>query len=355
MIAALGCGIGTEDFDIDRLRYHRVIIMTDADVDGSHIRTLLLTFFYRQLPELINRGHVFIAQPPLYRAKRGKAETYIKDDRELDAFLVRRGVEGRSVRFSGTGGVVAGAELEKLLQRLIAFRSQMQAASRRGVTRRVLTALLDQDARDRSFFASRTSMEALAAALETETRRVTVILDEEHSLYRLEIEERNGHVGSMTVAADVVLSSEFRALSATHRDLRGLTWPATVVVDAAPPADEEEDGPAAEGEPAEPARPRPAKARAADVDIAGPDELVEHFIAAGKRGVAINRYKGLGEMNPDQLWATTMDPGARTLLQVKAEDHTEADQMFTTLMGDQVEPRRKFIEDNALDVKNLDI
>ncbi len=355
MIAALGCGIGAEDFDIGRLRYHRVIIMTDADVDGSHIRTLLLTFFYRQLPELINGGHIFIAQPPLYRAKRGKAETYIKDDRELDAFLVKRGVEGRSARFGPGGAAVAGAELEKLLQRLIAFRSQMQAATRRGVTRRVLAALLEQDARDRSFFASLESMNALARAIETDARPVTVILDEEHSLYRLEVEERNGHARSMTVAAETVLSSEFRALSATYRDLRGLAWPATVVADAAAESDDAEEAAEGEGNAAEAARPRAAKGRAADVAIAGPDELVDHFIAAGKKGVAINRYKGLGEMNPDQLWATTMDPAARTLLQVKAEDHTEADQMFTTLMGDQVEPRRKFIEDNALDVKNLDI
>jgi len=159
----------------------------------------------------------------------------------------------------------------------------------------------------------------------------------------------------MTVAADVVLSSEFRALSATHRELRGLTWPATVVADAGSADGDGDDAPPAEPEAAEPARPRAPRVRPADVAIAGPDELVEHFIAAGKKGVAINRYKGLGEMNPDQLWATTMDPAARTLLQVKAEDHTEADQMFTTLMGDQVEPRRKFIEDNALDVKNLDV
>jgi len=365
MIAALGCGIGAEDFDIGRLRYHRVIIMTDADVDGSHIRTLLLTFFYRQLPELINHGYIYIAQPPLYRAKRGKAETYIKDDRELDAFLVKRGVEGRSVRFAGNGAAVAGADLEKRLERLIAFRSQMEAATRRGVTRRVLMALLEQDARDRSFFANRDNMDALAAALDGETRRVNVILDEEHSLYRLEIEERNGHARSITVAADILLSGEYRALWTTHRELRGLAWPAVVAADA-PEADDEagddEAAQAAEGAGPQagpagawPPRARPGKARAADVEFAGPEELVDHFIAAGKRGVAINRYKGLGEMNPDQLWATTMDPAARTLLQVKAEDHTEADQMFTTLMGDQVEPRRKFIEDNALDVKNLDI
>jgi len=370
MIAALGCGIGEDDFDVSRLRYHRVIIMTDADVDGSHIRTLLLTFFYRQLPELINRGHIYIAQPPLYRAKRGKAETYIKDDRELDAFLVRRGVEGRQVRFSNGGGTAAGESLEQLLQRLIAFREQLHAASRRGVTGRVLSALLELGARDRSFFASRENVEALAAALGGDGRSVATIPDEEHSLYRLEIEERNGHAHAMTVAADVVLSSEFRALSATHRDLRGLSWPAVVVTEAgADTGDDDAAGGAIDGEgragaqappgsaaPEAPAaRPRPGKGREPDVDVAGPDGLIEHFLAAGKRGVAINRYKGLGEMNPDQLWATTMDPAARTLLQVRAEDHTEADQMFTTLMGDQVEPRRKFIEDNALDVRNLDI
>ena len=362
MIAALGCGIGAEDFDISRLRYHRVIIMTDADVDGSHIRTLLLTFFYRQLPELINHGYIYIAQPPLFRAKRGKAETYIKDERELDAFLVRRGVEHRSLRFAGNGAAIAGADLEKLLQRLIAFRTQADALARRGVTRRVLMALLDLGARDRAFFASHDNMAALAEALGGDGRSVTVILDEEHNLYRLEIEERNGHARTTSVAADTVLSGEFRSLLATHRDLRDLKWPATVVADAeaadTEAADEESGGEAAEGADAAPPAGAPArrpKGRAADVQIAGYDELVDFFIAAGKKGVAINRYKGLGEMNPDQLWATTMNPEARTLLQVKAEDHTEADQMFTTLMGDQVEPRRKFIEDNALDVKNLDI
>jgi len=357
MIAALGCGIGAEDFDIARLRYHRIIIMTDADVDGSHIRTLLLTFFYRQLPELINHGYVYIAQPPLFRAKRGKAETYIKDERELDVFLVRRGVEHRSVRFAGNGTAVTGADMEKLLQRLVAFRAQAEALSRRGVTRRVLMALLDLGARDRSFFASHENMAALAAALGGDGRTVTTILDEEHSLYRLEVEERNGHARSMTVAADILLSGEFRALLTTYRDLRDLKWPATVSADA-DAADEEGGDEAVEGADSAPpatAAARRQKGRAPDVEIAGYDELVDYFIAAGKKGVAINRYKGLGEMNPDQLWATTMNPEARTLLQVKAEDHTEADQMFTTLMGDQVEPRRKFIEDNALDVKNLDI
>jgi DNA gyrase subunit B len=372
MIAALGCGIGAEDFDIDRLRYHRVIIMTDADVDGSHIRTLLLTFFYRQLPELINRGHIFIAQPPLYRAKRGKSETYIKDDREMDAFLVRRGIEHRAVRFGSGGSTMGGPELEKLLQRLIAFRKQMQIAERRGFPRSVLMTLLEGDVRDKTFFADRARVDALAEALTTETRGVTVRLDEEHGLFKLDFEDRNGGYNrNLTMSSDTVTAGDFRTLANIYREIKELQWPATVVTEERgaeeAAAESAEDGPdqaaaalqdealAKLGAVRVPGTPRAAAAKPADVAVVNSDDLVEFFLAAGKKGVAINRYKGLGEMNPDQLWATTMDPDARTLLQVKAEDHTEADQMFTTLMGDQVEPRRKFIEDNALDVKNLDI
>jgi DNA gyrase subunit B len=371
LIAALGCGIGEEDFDIEKLRYQRIIIMTDADVDGSHIRTLLLTFFYRQFPEMINRGYVFIAQPPLFRVKRGKAETYIKDERELDIFLVRRAVENRSVRFGEEWPGVAGADLERLLQRLIAFRTQTLAAERRGFTRGVLKILLDHAVvMDRAFFAERDPVETLAGQLASDRRTVTVRHDQEHNRYRIEIDDRTGpYTRSVVVGAEFVLSSEFRTLSTTYRDIKDLKWPATVVSlegepepeGAEPEAEAPETGdvgqePAAAATPgAGPARPRGARAKAPDAQVANLDELVEHFFAAGKRGVAINRYKGLGEMNPDQLWATTMDPEKRTLLQVRAEDHTEADLMFTTLMGDQVEPRRKFIEDNALDVKNLDI
>jgi len=377
LIAALGCGIGDEDFDIEKLRYQRIIIMTDADVDGSHIRTLLLTFFYRQYPEIINRGYVFIAQPPLFRAKRGKSEIYIKDERGLDAYLIHRAVENRSVRFGGGWPGVAGADLERLLQKLIAFRSQMQAVERRGYTRDAVMRLLGSDARDRAFFADEARVNGLAAALGTDLRTVTVRRDEEHNLYRLEIEDRSGpYTRTATVSAEFVLSGDFRALAASYRDTRDLSWPATVVTqDAAPgpggaaaeAGEDADDGGAADGadtaggagtaEEQAPAAQTAAavKGRAADVTVDSLDGLVAYFLAAGKRGVAINRYKGLGEMNPEQLWATTMDPSTRTLLQVRAEDHTEADLMFTTLMGDQVEPRRKFIEDNALDVKNLDI
>src|SRR5207237_1394978 len=263
MIAALGCGIGAEDFDLTKLRYHRIIIMTDADVDGSHIRTLLLTFFYRQLPKVIESGYIYIAQPPLFRVKRGKSETYIKDERDLESYLIRRAAEARIVKFPSSGTEVSGADLEKLLQRIIAHQKLLQLVERRG--------------------------------------------------YRREMSQLTGEI--------VMCGAE--------------------LPDETPSAE-------CEQKPA-------AKAKILDVTLTSPDALVDYFIAAGKKGVAINRYKGLGEMNPEQLWETTMDPGVRTLLQVRAEDHTEADQMFTTLMGDQVEPRRKFIEDNALHVKNLDV
>jgi DNA gyrase subunit B len=363
MIAALGCGIGAEDFDIDKLRYHRIIIMTDADVDGSHIRTLLLTFFYRQLPELITRGHVYIAQPPLYRAKRGKAETYIKDDRELEAFLVRRAVESRALRTAHE--TLSGPDLERLLQRAIAFRKQMAAAERRGFTAAVIEALLLRDVHDRGFFADEVLVNEFLAAMTTPQRTGTLRRDEEHNRYQVLIEDKSGpYARRMVVGAEFIGTADYRALLGTWRDIKYIEWPVAVISQAAAVEDDEPDADAdatksgiqdAAAEPVEPPRGPTLRPPMADAPLTNIDDLVDYFIGVGKKGVAINRYKGLGEMNPDQLWATTMDPAARTVLLVRAEDHTEADQMFTTLMGDQVEPRRKFIEDNALDVRNLDI
>jgi DNA gyrase subunit B len=342
MIAALGCGIGAEDFDIAKLRYHRIIIMTDADVDGSHIRTLLLTFFYRQLPKVIEQGYVYIAQPPLFRAKRGKSETYIKDERELDAFLIRRAVEARTVKLPANGREISGPDLEKLLHKMIAHQKLLEVVERRGHPREIVEALVAGGA-DREYFADRSRLDALAEAMTTPTRTVTVQRDEEHNRFLLHIEDRSGgYPRQHTIGVDFVTTGEYRTLLANHRDIPAMDGD-IIVSTASEPAD---DGAEQEKTP---------KQRPADVHVKSIDELVEFFIAAGKKGVAINRYKGLGEMNPDQLWETTMDPAVRTLLQVRAEDHTEADLMFTTLMGDQVEPRRKFIEDNALDVKNLDV
>jgi DNA gyrase subunit B len=377
MIAALGCGIGTEDFDIEKLRYHRVIIMTDADVDGSHIRTLLLTFFYRQMPQLIDRGHVYIAQPPLFRAKRGRTETYIKDERELENFLIRRAVESRVVRLAD-GSELFGETLEHRLQRMMAYRKLLQQVTRRGIPPEIVTALLQMDARDKSFFDTTDRLDILASRMTTPNRTVTVGRDDEHNAFFLEIEDRShGYPRRFVLGVDFISSGEYRTLAAAYREIQDITFPVVVkAMEVARDDDESEeaatagaDGSAIGGAPldeatklaaepkdriAEAVGVRPPK-KEPDTTLADPDAFVEYFITAGKKGIAVNRYKGLGEMNPDTLWGTTMDPEARTLLEVRAEDHAEADQMFTTLMGDQVEPRRKFIEDNALDVRNLDV
>ena len=382
MIAALGCGIGTDDFNIEKLRYHRVIIMTDADVDGSHIRTLLLTFLYRQMPLLIDRGHIYIAQPPLYRAKRGRTETYIKDERALESFLIHRAVESR-VATLADGGDIFGEALERSLQRMMAFRKLLQQVTRHGNPPDIVSALLRADARDKSFCEQREKLDIIAARMTTPVRSVTVNRDEEHNAFVLAIEDRShGYPRNYSIGVEFIASGEYRTLLAAFNDIRDIAFP-VVVKSTGASADEaaaEESGAAGVGaateeeaapiEPADetgvptmdpeaaPAASHTTGARGrkdADASLDSVDAFVEFFIAAGKKGVAVNRYKGLGEMNPDTLWLTTMDPENRTLLQVRAEDHAEADQMFTTLMGDQVEPRRKFIEDNALDVTNLDV
>jgi len=363
LIAALGCGIGADEFDPSKLRYHRVIIMTDADVDGSHIRTLLLTFFYRQTRELVDRGHIYIAQPPLFRAKRGRQETFIKDERELEAFLIRRAAESRTV-VSPSGREISGDELELRLEKLMAFRKFLSVVERRGPGRRAILALLEGEARDKTFWSDRARVEPLAAHLAGATDvSATVVEDPEHQALAVEIEDRTAGYGRRhRLDLDFVTTGEFRTLDASYQHVRELMMgPVTIRTtgSAEAEADEPEEG-SGDGKDAEPAaaaapKQRPATKPEPDKSVETLDELVEYFVVAGRRGLAINRYKGLGEMNPDTLWETTMDPQKRTLLQVRAEDHTEADLMFTTLMGDQVEPRRKFIEDHALDVKNLDI
>ena len=351
LIAALGCGIGEDEFDPSKLRYHRVIIMTDADVDGSHIRTLLLTFFYRQMRELVDRGHIHIAQPPLFRAKRGRQETFIKDERSLEAFLIRRAAESRTLVLSN-GQEISGGGLERRLEQLMMFRKLLQVVERRGPVRRAVLALLEGGARDKAFWADRSVVDALARHLTAEAVTAIVVEDSEHQAFAVELEDRTaGYARRHRLDLDFATAGEFRVLLAAYQDVRDLLAGPVTIRTAARAEAEDADEAATNGA----AAPPPAKAREADRRVESLDELVEFFVAAGRRGVSVNRYKGLGEMNPETLWDTTMDPEKRTLLQVRAEDHTEADLMFTTLMGDQVEPRRKFIEDNALDVKNLDI
>jgi DNA gyrase subunit B len=258
-------------------------------------------------------------------------------------------VESRAVR-QPDGTELAGPPLERILHRLIAFNKYLHVIERRGYQRDVVRALMDRDAKDKTFFGDPENLRQIADALSSPTRDLTVQPDEEHNISALRVEDRsNGYPRHYTVDMDFVSGGEYRTLLASYREIKGVHVPVVVTLGATAAADPDEKD-AAEG-----AEAPAARAKDADVPLQTLDELVEFFITAGKRGVAINRYKGLGEMNPEQLWATTMKPEVRTLLQVRAEDHTEADLMFTTLMGDQVEPRRKFIEENALDVKNLDI
>jgi DNA gyrase subunit B len=376
MIAALGCGIGSEDFDLGKLRYHRIIIMTDADVDGSHIRTLLLTFFYRQMRALVDAGYVYIAQPPLFRAKRGRSEFFIRDEREMEKWLLRRSAESR-VLVLADGTQITGPELEARLEKLVTFQKYLQIVERRGPSRPIVLALLERGAHDRAFFQDADRIQALADALHSPVVSASVQPDEENQAQSLVIEDRSGgYPRHHRINMDFVGTSEFRVLAASYHDVDGIRAPMTVRSVGTQAAAEETTGGATADETAiggaplddatklaaDPKTPdvssmpkTGARGKDAEVTIESLEALVDFFIAAGKKGFDVNRYKGLGEMNPDTLWETTMDPGKRTLLQVKAEDHTEADLMFTTLMGDQVEPRRKFIEDNALDVKNLDI
>jgi DNA gyrase subunit B len=338
LITALGCGVQTmDDFDISKLRYHRLVIMTDADVDGSHIRTLLLTFFYRQLKEVIERGYLYIAQPPLYKVKKGKSELYINTDEELNRFLLSKAIEDKVLR-TASGRTFQGPALQHLLERLIEHTRFMDLLARRGYDRELLEVLLQEGLYQRQHFAERDWMEKVAATLRQKGRAAgDIIHDEEHSLYELKVGPRNVGHPQMSVSWEMPASTvEYRRLYQTWLEISDL--------ESVPLAWGRSDEQAGEG-----------AGKSGMTALASRDELLESVIAAGKEGVHIQRYKGLGEMNPEQLWETTMDPDRRRLLQVRIEDIAAADGIFNVLMGEQVEPRRKFIETNALDVRNLDI
>ncbi len=329
MISAIGAGVGLHDFDITKLRYHRVIIMTDADVDGSHIRTLLLTFFYRQMAALIQGGHIFIAQPPLYRVQRGKKERYLHHERELTQHLLSKAVENVTVRIPQYAKEYRGQELAAKIQHLIEFRRIYEKLCRKLGNSKLADALLACMTGDQakecteSFFASRGNASRLERRLESVGYSVKVSCDEEHSLYKLEVRNNNS---ATLMGHELFSSAEWRQLFDRHGKVEEFRTEPLVV----------EEG----GE---------------EVSLSSELELVDHLVEAGKKNLAIQRYKGLGEMNPTQLWSTTMNPDTRTLLKVNINDAIEADEIFTVLMGDQVEPRRRFIEENALNVKNLDV
>ncbi|HSF18685.1 MAG TPA: DNA topoisomerase (ATP-hydrolyzing) subunit B [Vicinamibacteria bacterium] len=335
MIAALGTGI-EEDFQLAKLRYHRVIIMTDADVDGSHIRTLLLTFFFRKMPQIIEAGHLYIAQPPLYKVKRGKKETYFKDDRELDRFLLQRAVENRRVIVPAIGREFEGEELERRLEKMVAFSKHMDRLSQRGYPSVVLAEFLRVGA-DETMLSNRQWLEEALEPFRELGLRANVLPDEENNLFKIVPgPSANGQRWVRSIGRDFMAAAEYRTLLDLYKEVEPFESPPLIV--AAVPSGE---GEAAGGE--------------ERLELGSRNALIDHLLAAGKKGLQIQRYKGLGEMNPSQLWETTMDPEKRVLLGVKIDDEVDADEIFTVLMGDAVEPRRHFIEENALEVSNLDI
>jgi len=329
LITALGAGIGRDDFNIDKLRYHKIIIMTDADVDGSHIRTLLLTFFFRQMRQVIENGHLFIAQPPLFKVKRGQSEQYLKDERALEDYLVDAGLDGASLTLAN-GEVRAGADLRALVEEARAMRRSLE-----GLHSRYLRSAVEQTALAGALLplSSADDPEGGVRAMRV-AERMNAISEETERSWTARVEE-NGYVLTREVRGvrqAAILDSALLA-SADARRLR------------------EHARPLAEAF----AEPATFTRRGDSTSVAGPSDLLEAVNAAGRKGVAFQRYKGLGEMNKDQLWETTLDREARSLLQVKIREVDEADDLFVKLMGDVVEPRREFIQDNALSVANLDV
>jgi DNA gyrase subunit B len=337
LISAIGAGIDPE-FDIGRLRYHRIIIMTDADVDGEHIRTLLLTFFFRHLRQVVEGGHLYIAQPPLYRVKRGKAERYLKNDRAMEEYLLDTAGETLGVDGSNGGTPWTGQRLHGMLRKLLTWHSCLRAMERRGRHPDAVAALVrtgsvargvlrDEESARHLLARLLDSLEAHSAQLGPAEGRVE--RDDEQEAYRLILgfgPNEQGQRSQAAVDQELIGSPEYRELEAAAAALSALGAPPFRVV--------------AEGE------------------IAAAEswsDLLDKSMALARKGLAIQRYKGLGEMNPEQLWQTTMNPESRTLLRVRIEDAVAAEQIFTTLMGDQVEPRRLFIERHAPEASNLDI
>jgi DNA gyrase subunit B len=380
MITALGCGIGKDDFDASKLRYGKLILMTDADVDGSHIRTLLLTFFFRHMTELIKRGHVYIAQPPLYRIKKGKFEQYIKDDREYVSVMVKRASDGMVIRYGKDGGRLEGAALTKYMGQLndyLGFFDKVQKRLRNDDVTQAFAELFAHEGKDsvrRVDFETPAKVEAMRERLVGMQKTYQfknvgdVVMDEEHRSYSVSYTDAQGAVRTIDWA--LASAPESRQMLAKHAQIKEqlvapffIEYAAKTKAEAAAEEAEEiasEEGvaeiAAAPGTVAEvkPSK-RASKASQDPVEKQTARDVFEYVIEQGKKEYQVQRYKGLGEMTAPQLWETTMDPERRTLLQVKLEDIAACEEIFTTLMGEDVESRRKFIEENALDVKNLDI
>ena len=327
LITALGAGIST-DFDALKIRYHKIVIMTDADVDGSHIRTLLLTFFFRHMAAIIEKGFLYIAQPPLYKVAEGKKETYLKDEKEMSKFLLGRLGEDRVLTSEMSNGSVSAGKLAALLEKMEEYRTHVGKLVLRGIPEGLVRALLDRGMSTKAEFTEKKNLEEIAKAVRAfGVEKAEVVADEEHSGWALEILRKvNGVPRAARIDAEFVSGYEFKRIRETAKAIGAfLDGPYTVT-------------------------------RAGEIEKHETlSAVVDAIYESAKKGLLINRYKGLGEMNPEQLWDTTMNPDTRRLLQVAVEDAVEANEVFSILMGDAVEPRREFIEQNALNVRNLDI
>jgi DNA gyrase subunit B len=327
LVMALGTGIGRDEFNLSKLRYHKIVIMTDADVDGAHIRTLLLTFFYRQMPELVEAGHLFVAQPPLYKVSRGKSEVYLKDQGALDDYLVQQGIDGAVLRL-GSGAEMAGQDLVRVVEEARQLRRVLEAFPTHYPRH-----ILEQAAIAGAFVPG-----AVDANLQGIADQVA------ERLNQIALEYERGWTGRITQDHGIRLSRILRGVE----EMRTLDGPMLRSGEARKAGSFTESLKEVYGSTATLVR------KDRSLAIHGPLDLMDAILKEGEKGLTLQRYKGLGEMNPDQLWETTLDPDARTLLQVKIEDAAEADDLFTKLMGDVVEPRREFIQSNALSVENLD-
>jgi DNA gyrase subunit B len=372
MITALGTGISKEDFDPSKLRYGKVILMTDADVDGSHIRTLLLTFFFRHMQELIKRNNVYIAQPPLYSIKKGKSQQYIKDDREFVKVMVKRAAEGLVVRYGEGAARLEGAPLTRFMTVLNEYLGFFDKLVRRVRDEKVTELLPKFDLSKRTDFeGEKKSAPKKLAQLEKELKKmqkerqfkaVESRFDDEHNLWEISIINSQG--AEHCINWELASSPEYRQMMAKYKQIEANMEPPFIIETigadsaAANGGEEMSDAEREEREKAQKKSAKAAKKKSAEPQVVEKQtarELFDYVLNEGRKDYTIQRYKGLGEMSAEQLWETTMDPERRTLLGVRLEDIAECETIFTTLMGEDVEARRKFIEDNALDVKNLDI
>ncbi|HKU51357.1 MAG TPA: DNA topoisomerase (ATP-hydrolyzing) subunit B [Nitrospira sp.] len=345
LIMALGTGIGRkreesdksekDTFDIAKARYHKIILMTDADVDGSHIRTLLLTFFFRQMPELIERGYIYIAQPPLFKVKKGKTERYLKDEGSLNEYLADLAVEDVELYMEGVQGYVTGRRLLPILKKMISFETLLARLNKKPHEAAMLRAFVDEPVLDRELLKDREALNRVVVGVKKALLLVfpkleptfEIFADEEHQSNKIACRLHvNGMVHSIEINHDLVGSADFRELQKLAPSVIGLGR-----------------------------APYRLKTKGQERQLVTTAETVRTILELGKQGLGIQRYKGLGEMNPSQLWETTMDPEKRTLLKVQLEDVTGVDEIFTILMGDEVEPRRNFIQTHALEVRNLDV